>query len=95
MAYTKDELLTVLNNISGPVPASVLRDIIESVIAYAESLAIGGLHETQFLAADGDIVTGDLEFTDNAEGVILLDRVSAKRYRLLMSGDTFSQEEVT
>ncbi len=69
MAQTKDELLTALDNISGPVPSQVLRDIIESLIEYVEAQTLGQELDSRFVNAAGDTVTGDLAHTGTNVGL--------------------------
>ena len=51
MAQTKEEILAALDNISGPVPASVLKDIVNSILELVEANTIGDQLETAIEAS--------------------------------------------
>ena len=61
MAQTKDELLNALNNISGPIESSVIRDLIESLISYIEAQTLGQGLDVRFVNVVEGIISGDIK----------------------------------
>ncbi len=101
MAQTKDELLNALDNISGPIETAVVRDLIESLIEYVETQALGQQLDVRFVNAAGDTISGDVnvsggdvEFLVDSEGIILVDRNDATRHRLYVDTDSLLIETV-
>jgi hypothetical protein len=95
MAKTKAEILKVLDNISGPIESSVMRDIVESIIDFVEEETLGAEIKNVEVEQAGDIIDGDLEFSADSVGVILIDRTTAARKRITIDNDVLGSETVT